>query len=108
MLYANHALGVQGIEENRQLLQSVHGHLPEGQWKEFTMNTDTTSFSTLVKLYEWFGECSGYPTTLVSDNGTQFTSKEFQQKMENWNIKHLCHGFPGENAMGSQSNIIFN
>ncbi|CAL4123740.1 unnamed protein product [Meganyctiphanes norvegica] len=36
------------------------------------MNADTTTFSTLVKLYEWFGECSGYPTTLVSDNGRQF------------------------------------
>ena len=53
------------------------------------MNADTTTFSTLVKLYEWFGECSGYPTTLVSDNGRQFASKEFQQKMEHWNIKHL-------------------
>ena len=53
------------------------------------MNSDTTTLSTLVKLYEWFGECSGYPTTLVSDNGSQFASKEFQQRMEHWNIKHL-------------------
>ncbi len=53
------------------------------------MNSDATTFSNLVKLYEWFGECSGYPTTLVSDNGPQFSSKEFQQKMEHWNIKHL-------------------
>ena len=53
------------------------------------MNSDTTALSTLVKLYEWFGECSGYPTTLVSDNGSQFASKEFKQKMEHWNIKHL-------------------
>ena len=53
------------------------------------MNSDTTAFSTLVKLYEWIGECSGYPTTLVSDNSTQFASREFQQKIGNWNIKHL-------------------
>ena len=39
-------------------------------------------------LFGWFCE-RGFPTTLVSDNGPQFTSKEFSDKMNKWGIKHL-------------------
>ena len=53
------------------------------------MNTDTTSSNTLVTLYEWFCECSGFPRTLVSDNGPQFSSHEFAAHMKMWGIKHL-------------------
>ena len=53
------------------------------------MNANTTSSNTLVTLFEWFGECSGFPKTLVSDNGTQFTSQEFADHMKIWGIKHL-------------------
>ena len=30
-----------------------------------------------------------FPTTLVSDNGPQFTSSEFASKMSKWKIKHI-------------------
>merc|ERR1712055_331428 len=53
------------------------------------MNCDTTSTATLVTLYEWFTECSGFPATLVSDNGTNFASREFSDHMKTWGIKHL-------------------
>ena len=53
------------------------------------MNTDTTTMKTLLVLYGWFCERSGFPTTLVSDNGPQFTSKEFAEKMAKWGIKHI-------------------
>ena len=53
------------------------------------MNADTTSNSTLVTLFEWFCEPSGFPVTLVSDNGTQFSSNAFKQRMQQWGIKHL-------------------
>ena len=53
------------------------------------MNADSTASNTLVTLFEWFGECSGFPKTLVSDNGTQFTSHEFAAHMKVWGIKHL-------------------
>ena len=46
-------------------------------WVQIMPNT--TSMTTLVKLYEWFCERNGYPTTLVSDNGPQFTSNEFAE-----------------------------
>merc|ERR1712055_973683 len=38
---------------------------------------------------EWFSECSGFPATLVSDNGTNFASHEFASHMKTWGIKHL-------------------
>merc|ERR1712055_482108 len=53
------------------------------------MNNDTTSSATLVCLFEWFSECSGFPATLVSDNGTNFASHEFANHMKTWGIKHL-------------------
>ena len=52
------------------------------------MNYDTTASKTLAVLFGWFCE-RGFPTTLVSDNGPQFTSKEFTDKMNKWGIKHL-------------------
>ena len=53
------------------------------------MNADTTSNSTLVTLFEWFCEPSGFPVTLVSDNGAQFASNVFKHRMQQWGIKHL-------------------
>ena len=53
------------------------------------MNTDTTSTKTLAVLYEWFSSETGLPTTLVSDNGPQFQSNDFKDKMSRWNIKHV-------------------
>ena len=53
------------------------------------MNNDTTSVKTLAILYSWFCDRPGFPTTLVSDNGPQFTSKEFAEKMAKWGIKHI-------------------
>ena len=53
------------------------------------MNTDTTTNKTLAVLYGWFSSESGSPTTLVSDNGPQFTAKEFGDKMKLWGIKHI-------------------
>ena len=53
------------------------------------MNTDTTTLKTLAILYGWFCEENGFPTTLVSDNGPQFTADMFKDKMAKWGIKHL-------------------
>ena len=53
------------------------------------MNTDTTALRTLAVLYGWFCEETGFPTTLVSDNGPQFTADMFKDKMKKWGVKHL-------------------
>ena len=53
------------------------------------MGSETTTMRTLAFLYGWFCERPGFPTTLVSDNGPQFTSKDFADKMVKWGIKHI-------------------
>ena len=53
------------------------------------MNSDTTTQTTLAVLYGWFCTESGTPTTLVSDNGPQFTATDFGNKMKLWGIKHV-------------------
>ena len=53
------------------------------------MNTDSTTLKTLAILFGWFCSESGTPTTLVSDNSPQFTSKLFGEKMKLWGIKHI-------------------
>ncbi|MEL7079736.1 MAG: integrase, partial [Cyanobacteria bacterium J06582_2] len=53
------------------------------------MGTDTTAKTTVAVLFAWFCSESGSPTTLVSDNGPQFTSNLFADKMKLWNIKHV-------------------
>ena len=52
------------------------------------MNSDSTTLKTLAVLYTWFTEC-GFPRALVSDNGPQFTAKEFSDKMSKWGVKHI-------------------
>ena len=53
------------------------------------LGKDTTTNTTCAVLFGWFSTESGSPTTLVSDNGPQFTSKLFAEKMKLWNIKHV-------------------
>ena len=53
------------------------------------MGTSTTSTKTLNVLYTWFATETGFPTTLVSDNGPQLVSSLFETMMGRWGIKHL-------------------
>ena len=56
-------------------------------WTQLMM-TDTTTEKTLAVLYGWFCEQTGFPTTLVSDNGPQFTAGMFKEKMTKLGVTH--------------------
>ena len=62
------------------------------RWPEvIKMNKDTTSTATIRALREIFSR-NGLPYVIVSDNETNFTSKEFESFLANNNIKHLKTG----------------
>ncbi|CAB4004480.1 LOW QUALITY PROTEIN: uncharacterized protein K02A2.6-like [Paramuricea clavata] len=58
------------------------------KWLEVHQMTSTTSTATIEKLREIFAT-HGLPTTVVSDNGTNFTSNEFEEFMKRNGIKHI-------------------
>ena len=68
------------------------------------MMADTTTKKTLATLYGWFCEETGIPTTIVSDNGPQFTAAEFGNKMKLWGIKHILTPpyHPSSNGMAER------
>ena len=52
------------------------------------MMHNITTLKTLIVLFGWFCDEHRFPTTLVSDNGPQFTAKEFQDRLSSWGVKH--------------------
>ena len=57
-------------------------------WLEVHCMKSKTSNATIEKLREIFGT-HGLPATLVSDNGSNFTSSEFEEFMRRNGIKHI-------------------
>lgn len=70
------------LGENFLIMVDAHSKWPE----VFRMKT-ITSAATIEKLRQAFAS-NGLPTELVSDNGRQFTSDEFQQFLKANNIRH--------------------
>ncbi|PIO74864.1 integrase core domain protein [Teladorsagia circumcincta] len=58
------------------------------KWPEVIPMTSTTSIATLRELRRLFAQF-GLPQIIVSDNGTQFTSAEFQDFCRSNGIKHV-------------------
>ncbi|XP_055543286.1 uncharacterized protein K02A2.6-like [Wyeomyia smithii] len=61
---------------------------PYTKWPEVYANKSTTSSATTKMLSQAFATF-GVPETIVSDNGTQFTSHEFQVCCEKQGIRHI-------------------
>ena len=58
------------------------------KWPEALLTKSISAIST-VKLLESVFSRFGYPETIVSDNGTQFCSKEFNEMCQLNGIKHI-------------------
>lgn len=74
-----------GPLEERMFLIAIDAH---SKWPEVSIMRSTTAEKTIEKLGEMFSRF-GFPEQLVSDNGTQFTSQEFQRFLEINGVQHI-------------------
>ena len=66
-------------------IKTIHAY---SKWLEVHVIKSTTSTATIEKLREIFA-MHGLPKTVVSDNGTNFSSNEFELFMSQNGIKHI-------------------
>ena len=89
-----------GPVEKRMLMVVVDAH---SKWPEVIEMTSTTSELTIQALRGLFA-AHGLPDQVVSDNGPQFVSKEFQRFMKENGIKHTrCAPYhPSSNGLAER------
>ena len=58
------------------------------KWREVVQMRTSTTTATIKELGRIFAQ-QGYPKVLVSDDGTQFTAKEFQDYCQKNGIDHI-------------------
>ena len=58
------------------------------KWPEVVQMSSTTATGTIKELTRFFAQ-QGFPKVLVSDNGMQFTSQEFQSYCQQHGIQHI-------------------
>ena len=78
------------------------------KWLEVHRMKSITSTATIERLREMFAT-HGLPATLVSDNGSNFTSSEFQGFMKKNGIKHIkvAPYHPASNGLAERAVRIF-
>ena len=78
------------------------------KWLEVHCMKSTTSNATIEKLREIFAT-HGLPATLVSDNGSNFTSSEFEEFMKRNGIKHIkvAPYHPASNGLAERAVQVF-
>ena len=78
------------------------------KWLEVHRMKSVTPTATIEKLREMFAT-HGLPATLVSDNGSNFTSSEFQEFMKKNGIKHIKVALyhPASNGLAERAVRIF-
>ena len=78
------------------------------KWLGVHLMKSTTSQVTIEKLREIFAT-HGLPITVVSDNGPNFTSHEFQQFLKGNGIKHVTVSpyYPASNGQAERAVRVF-
>ena len=74
------------------------------KWIEMVPMNSTTTTATVEKLRVMFAQF-GIPEVVVSDNGTNFVSKEFEQFMQRNGIKHVTSApaHPSSNGLAERA-----
>ena len=85
----------------KMFLVTVDAH---SKWIEADIADTATSTGTIQKLRRMFAT-HGIPDTLVSDNGSVFTSREFQQFVQSNGIKHITTApyHPASNGLAERA-----
>ena len=85
----------------KMFLVTVDAH---SKWLEAHVVETPTSASTIQKLYQMFAT-RGIPETIVTDNGSVFTSKEFNDFTDMNGIKHLTTApyHPASNGLSKRA-----
>ena len=78
------------------------------KWIEVLPLTSTTSTALIQKIRPQLAQF-GLPTTVVTDNGTQFVSEEFEQFLKNNVIRHITSApyHPATNGLAERAVQIF-
>ena len=78
------------------------------KWLDVHCMKSTTSTATIEKLREIFAT-HGLPATLISDNGSNFSSSEFEEFMKKNGIKHVkvAPYHPASNGLAERAVRIF-
>ena len=94
-----------GLFLNSMFLVVVDAH---SRWLEIERMTSTTSEKTIEVLQRLFARY-GIPVQLVSDNGSQFTSEEFQQFLKRNGMKHITSApyHPATNGLAERGEGSF-
>lgn len=73
-------------------------------WFEFELLSNMSSSSVISKLKRLFAT-HGIPEKLMTDNGTQFTSREFELFTKQWNFTHLTSSphYPRSNGLAENA-----
>ncbi|CAL8106073.1 unnamed protein product [Orchesella dallaii] len=92
-----------GPFHNKMWLLIVDAH---SKWpKIFCMNENTSTAAVVDKLKEVFARF-GLPMQIVTDNGRQFTSEEFEQFCKLNGIKHLCSSVYHPRSNGEAERLV--
>ncbi|KAJ1216590.1 hypothetical protein NDU88_004191 [Pleurodeles waltl] len=77
------------------------------KWPEVSLVRDVRS-SVIIELCEEIWRREGYPEVLVTDNGPQFTSSEFENYLECCGVKHIktAIAHPRENGLVERFNRV--
>ena len=86
-----------GPFEGKMFLLAVDAHSKWGEIHEMSQNTATKTISQLRQMFAAYG----LPDQIVSDNGPQFVSDEFQEFMQANGIRHIrCSPYhPSSNGL---------